>query len=69
MEGGSARVEKQMVADTGSRVGRVGVHVDLSGEREDEARARLEQTANACPVKQSIHAQVGTELVFEWGAT
>ncbi len=68
-EGGRARVEKHMVADPVRRVGRLVVHFDLSGGLDDEARASLEHTANTCPVKQSIHAQVETELVFDWRQT
>ena len=67
-DGGRAKVEKHMVADPVRRVGRLVVRFELPAGLDEEARTRLEETANTCPVKQSLHAQMETELLFDWNA-
>lgn len=67
LDGARARVEKHMVADPLRRVGRLVVHFELPGGLAAEARDRLEQAARSCPVAQSLHAGLETELAFAWG--
>ncbi len=66
LEGARSRVEKHMVADPVRRVGRLVLHFALPSGFAPEARAMLEEAARTCPVKQSIHPEIETELVFEW---
>jgi putative redox protein len=68
LDGARARVEKHMVADPVRRVGRLVLRFALPGGLDDEARKTLEHTARTCPVKQSIHPEIETELEFGWGA-
>ncbi|MFP6608421.1 MAG: OsmC family protein [Myxococcota bacterium] len=66
LEGARSRVEKHMVADPVRRVGRLVLHFELPAGFAADARATLEEAARTCPVKQSIHPEIETELVFDW---
>ena len=66
LEGARSRVEKYMVADPVRRVGRLVLHFELPAGFAPAARATLEEAARTCPVKQSIHPEIETELVFDW---
>ena len=67
LEGARTRVEKHMAADPVRRVGRLVLSFELPAGLSADARAMLEQAARTCPVKQSIHPEIETELVFRWG--
>jgi len=67
LEGARARVEKHMVADPVRRVGRLVLSFELPAGLAANARAVLEEAARTCPVKQSIHPEIETELSFRWG--
>jgi putative redox protein len=67
LDGARARVEKHMVADPVRRVGRLVLRFELPDGLDPEARKILEQAARTCPVKQSIHPEIETELEFGWG--
>lgn len=66
LEGARARVEKHMVADPMRRVGRLVVHFEMPAGTAAEARPILEEAARTCPVRQSIHPDIETDLRFDW---
>ncbi len=66
LEGARTRVEKHMVADPVRRVGRLVLHFELPAGLAPHARATLEEAARTCPVRQSIHPEIETRLVFDW---
>ena len=66
LEGAGTRVEKHMVSDPVRRVGRLVLHFELPAGFASDARETLEQAARTCPVKQSLHPEIETELVFDW---
>lgn len=66
MEGARARVEKHMVADPLRRVGRLVLHFEMPAGIAPEARPVLEEAARTCPVRQSIHPGIETDLSFSW---
>lgn len=67
LEGARVRVEKHMVADPVRRIGRLVARFDLPSGVPVEARTGLERAALTCPVKQSIHPDIETEIDFVWG--
>lgn len=66
LEGARTRVEKHMVADPVRRVGRLVLRFELPAGFSADARTTLEEAASTCPVKQSIHPEIETELIFDW---
>ena len=50
MEGASATVVKEMVADPARRIGRLRVSLKLPTQLEPDAREALERAARTCPV-------------------
>jgi putative redox protein len=66
LDGARARIEKHMVADPLRRVGRVVLCFEMPAGIDPAARAKLEHSARTCPVKQSMHPDVETDLRFEW---
>ncbi len=55
-----------MVADPVRRVGRLVVRFELPAGFAPEARTMLEEAARTCPVQQSLHPEIETELIFCW---
>lgn len=66
LDGSRVHVEKHMVADPVRRVGRLVAHFELPAGVPAEARAELEHAAHTCPVRQSIHPEIETEIRFVW---
>jgi len=66
LSGARAHVTKEMVADPRRRIGTLSVTVSVpGGERlSEEDRAKLENAANVCPVKQSLHPDVNVVIEF-----
>lgn len=67
IEGSTATVVKHMVASPVRRIGKLEVVIDVAGSgHDDRARKVLEGAALACPVKQSLHAdmEITVELRF-----
>lgn len=67
LEGARVRVEKHMTAGPTRRVGRLVAHFEMPAGVQPEAQKSLEQVALTCPVKESIHPEINTEIVFAWG--
>ena len=66
LTGTRVRVVKEMATEGVRRVGRLGVTITLppGGTLSPADRARLEHTANTCPVKQSLHPDMVVDLRF-----
>ncbi len=60
------RVVKEMVQQPVRRIGALRVTVTYPADKplSAEARAKLENAARLCPVKQSLHPDVNVELTF-----
>ncbi|MEE3328073.1 MAG: OsmC family protein [Myxococcota bacterium] len=66
LEGAQARVEKHMVADPTRRVGRLVVELDFPATIPESAREIMLNTANTCPVKESLHPEIEIDLRPHW---
>ena len=66
LEGAQAHVEKHMVADPTRRVGRLVVDLDFPATIPESAREILLNTANTCPVKESLHPGIEIDLRPHW---
>jgi putative redox protein len=68
LDGTRVRVVKEMTSDPVRRIGALTATVTFPAGRRfsEENRARLERTANTCPVKQSLHPDVRVEIRFEF---
>ena len=64
LSGVSVRVRKHMVADPERRIGRLEAEVRMPAHLDPAQRRKLEATARACPVKQSLKPEVDIELAF-----
>ncbi len=65
--GTKVRVTKEMASEPVRRIKRLGVVMTLPPglTLSPENRARLENAAHTCPVKQSLHPDVVLDIVFE----
>jgi uncharacterized OsmC-like protein len=68
LDGTRVRVVKEMTADPVRRIGALTATVTFPAGRRfsDRDRTCLERTANACPVRQSLHPDVKVEIRFEY---
>ena len=66
LEGASASVVKEMVADPVRRIGRLRVVIELPTPLEPKAREALERAAHTCPVTKSLAANVDVPVEFRW---
>ena len=71
LRGTRVRVTKEMASAPVRRIKRLGVVLTLPPglKLSPEDRARLENAAHTCPVKQSLHPDVVLEVVFEGSKT
>jgi uncharacterized OsmC-like protein len=67
IDGARARVEKHMDLEPRRRVGRIVVELAMPAGLPDAARARLEETAQRCPVATSLHPDTKIDLRMRWG--
>ena len=67
LRGTKVRVTKEMASEPVRRIKRLGVVMMLPPGLvlSPENRAKLENAANTCPVKQSLHPDVVLDIVFE----
>jgi len=66
MEGATAIVVKEMVADPIRRIGRLRVQIELPTPLEPKAREALERAAHTCPVHKSLAENVDIPVEFRW---
>ncbi len=66
MDGASATVVKEMVADPVRRIGRLRVTIRMSAGLEQKARDALVRAANTCPVHRSLAESVDIPVEFQW---
>src|SRR5687767_7474581 len=67
MQGATATVVKEMVADPERRIGRLRVKLELPVALEAKAREALERAAHQCPVHRSLAPNVDIPVEFHWG--
>jgi putative redox protein len=67
MEGATATVVKEMVADPARRIGRLRVRIHMPQDLEPKAREALERAALQCPVHHSLAPNVEIPIEFQWG--
>jgi putative redox protein len=68
LDGATATVKKEMVADPVRRIGRLTVAIRVPGGLDARARETLEETAQTCPVHKSLAGSVEIPVTFEWGS-
>jgi putative redox protein len=66
IRGATAHVTKDMAAAPVRRVAKLGVAIKLPGSVPAAQRAAMESAARACPVGQSLHADVLQAITFEY---
>lgn len=66
LRGATVRVEKHMSADAPRRIVRLPVVFTLPSSLGPDARTKLENAANACPVKKSLAAEVEVPVEFRY---
>lgn len=66
LAGTKSVVQKEMAATPPRRISRIRIHFQLPPVA-PEHRGALEQAANACPVKLSLHPEIAQETTFGWG--
>jgi putative redox protein len=68
LDGTRVRVVKEMTSDPVRRIGALTAIVTFPPGRAftPDVRARLERTADTCPVKQSLHPDVKVTIGFEY---
>lgn len=62
----SARVEKHMVADPVRRIGELKLFLRIPGNWTEDQKKMLTHTANACPVKNSLHPDTKVTIELAW---
>ncbi|MFI5382109.1 MAG: OsmC family protein [Tepidisphaerales bacterium] len=67
MAGATAKVTKEMVAQPVRRIGRITVKIHMPRKLSDDDQRRLENAAQLCPVKKSLHQDVEVPIEFVWG--
>lgn len=65
LHGSSAHVTKDMQAAP-RKISRIGVQLNLPAALSQEWRQRLEQVAQTCPVKLSLHPDIVTDIRFHY---
>lgn len=65
LEGSVALINKIMSANP-RRITRIEIQLDLKGVAADKDRKILENTANTCPVHNSLHPDIKKEIHFNW---
>ena len=65
LEGSVALINKIMSANP-RRIARIEIQLDLKGVAADKDRKILENTANTCPVHNSLHPDIEKEIHFNW---
>jgi len=66
LDGTVAMVTKTMAANP-RRISKVEVVMDLPANIDSKSRKILENTANTCPVHNSLHPDIEKNITFNWG--
>jgi putative redox protein len=66
MEGATAVVVKEMIAQPKRRIGSLSVRIEMPAGIAVEYRSKLENAAQHCPVHQSLHPDVKIPLEIVW---
>lgn len=67
LTGAVATVEKEMSSSPPRKIDRLTVAIRIPRTTTPENQQRLENAANTCPVKKSIHPDIETPIEFVWG--
>lgn len=65
LEGSTAMVTKTMATNP-RRISKIDVILELPSGLDSKAKKILENTANTCPVHQSLHPDIEKNIVFNW---
>jgi putative redox protein len=65
--GSSMVVRKEMTSQPVRRIGRLHVEINVPQVLSQDDRRRLENAAEACPVKRSLHPDIDIQIRFCWG--
>lgn len=66
LQGASAEVTKEMASEPHRRIGKIMVLCRMPAGIDPSKRGLLEKTAQACPVKQSLHPDVQVSIDFHY---
>ena len=66
INGATATVAKEMVADPVRRIGSLHVRIHIPGDVSPKDRKRLEEGARHCPVYKSLHPDIDAPIVFTY---
>lgn len=66
LTGATATVEKEMSSTTPRKINRLSVAIRVPRTPSPENQQRLENAANACPVKKSLHPDIEIPINFVW---
>lgn len=66
LDGATASVVKEMVADPERRIGRLRVTLTLPKDMDERARVTLERVAHTCPVHRSLAPSVDIPVQIHW---
>ena len=71
LDGVGVHVQKEMTQELPRKIARLPTTLTVPNEiahaLDASARAQLEQVANNCPVKLSIHPTIDAPITFKWG--
>ncbi len=67
LAGATATVEKEMASTPPRKIHRLTVKIRVPQKTSRDNQERLENAANTCPVKKSIHPDIETPTEFVWG--
>jgi len=67
LTGATAIVEKEMSSTPPRKINRLNSTIRIPRTTSPENQQRLENAANACPVKKSLHPDMETPIEFVWG--
>ena len=67
LAGASATVDKEMSSTPPRKISRLTVAIRMPRTTSPENQQRLENAAQACPVKRSLHPDIETPIEFVWG--
>jgi putative redox protein len=66
LTGTKIKVTKEMVNKPVRRIGKITALIDIPNKIAADNRLKLEQAAEACPVKKSLHPDIEILMQFNW---